>query len=173
MNKFKVGDIVVCRERHPEEPLWAGSSVTNYEGMDQFVGTNMVVISEASGAGNVVCNNGYRWKPEWLELVEDNKNLKENDMTTQKFYRLKKDTPAIVAGAILRNTCDTYEPISDVWEVFPDRPKSAWGEWIVEHATDWYERVYEVQVNGQTKYLLQADARAAVEANLSDTTPAS
>lgn len=91
--------------------------------------------------------------------------MKKN-MAKEKFYRLKKDTPALNAGAILKKgDCDSdYQPISDIWDTdaCESNNRSYFTAYVVEHAADWYERVYPVNLLTKTVYKLKAEAMEAM-----------
>lgn len=89
---------------------------------------------------------------------------KENKKMTPKHYRVKQDLPDLQAGAILSNSRGDYQPISDLWNTKAlDKVKTttAWPTDLVEEATDWFERVYDVTVLGKVKYLVKDAAQKA------------
>lgn len=88
---------------------------------------------------------------------------KEKKMAT-KYYRVKQDLPDLEAGAILSNEHGEYQPVSDLWETkAADNAdyESQWEDSIVEEASDWFERVYDVKVLGKVKYLVKDAAKQA------------
>ncbi len=82
-----------------------------------------------------------------------------------KYYRTKVNLPAWDKGAILEYDGKNYKAISDLWNTKAgDECKDYFEtETIVENASDFFERVYNVSVLGKTKYLLKDDARKAHE----------
>lgn len=89
---------------------------------------------------------------------------KENKKMTPKHYRVKQDLPDLQAGAILSNSQGDYQPISDLWNTKAlDKVKTttAWPTDLVEEASDWFERVYDVTVLGKVKYLVKDAAQKA------------
>jgi len=104
------------------------------------------------------CARVADWEP--VDVVDVEPNNQEKIMA-YKYYRLVKDTPRLLSGAILRSDGDAYKPISDVWDTHDDDPNSEAGYrgWVVEHSPEWYERVYEVSAFGKLKYLTKDAAR--------------
>lgn len=91
-------------------------------------------------------------------------NKKENKKMAVKHYRTKKELPDLQAGAILSNEHGYYAPITDLWntKVADDSEDSiSWESFVVENATDWFERVYDVKVLGKVKYLVKDAAQKA------------
>lgn len=105
-----------------------------------------------------------------VEIMDDGRisprrNNNEGDKNmAEKFYRVKKDTPLVLAGAILRKTDERYYPISDLWDAYEGR--SANGTMVAgmveaPENKDWFERVYEVSVLGKAKFLIKEAAQKA------------
>lgn len=76
-----------------------------------------------------------------------------------KYYRLKKDTPALDAGAILRLDGDGYKPIDDLYSTPACGDNPYFAKFTIENASDWYERVYPVNLITKTVYKLKEEAR--------------
>ncbi len=69
-----------------------------------------------------------------------------------KFYRVKKDTHVLVAGAILKKDGSYYRAVDDIWNIegsleLAKAIESGWSEkeGVVENNPDWFERVYSVK----------------------------
>lgn len=81
-----------------------------------------------------------------------------------KYYRTIKDLPAYSVGAILKKEDgeSEYRPISDVWEKIDGILQSTHTSVrVVEEATDFYERVYDITVLGKVSYVVKEKAIAA------------
>lgn len=81
-----------------------------------------------------------------------------------KFYRVIKETPAWEVGAVLElDGNNHYRAISDLWdtEALEDCNDYYEAQSVVEDATGWFERVYEVSILGKAKYLAKDAAKAA------------
>lgn len=94
---------------------------------------------------------------------ERNWELVSNDETnmSDKYYRVKKDTAGLEAGAILKFEGNGYKPISDIWNT--DAVENGHTVYLVgygvEHAPDWYERVYPINLLSKVVYKLKAEAK--------------
>lgn len=78
-----------------------------------------------------------------------------------KFYRAKKDTPTLAAGAVLKSVdSDTYEVVNDLY-VTKESPggKNQYAAYRIEDNEEWFERVYEVNLLTKTVYKGLAEAR--------------
>lgn len=148
--KFKVGDRVkIIRD--------VSGNYTQFVGV---VTTIEAVTSTGYSLKDVL--GGENWVDKELELIKENSNM-------SKFYRVKKDTPAWEAGAILKHDSDkSYSPISDLWnteaadEAIKDTPLCMRAA-LIENCPEWFERVYEVSVLGKSKYLIKEGAKKAHE----------
>lgn len=97
----------------------------------------------------------HNWRSGELEKIGDR---------SMKYYRVLKDTPLWVSGAIVQynEENDGYGPISDLW----NRVES--NDNILEHAnaveakenSDFFERVYEASHLGKLTYVTKEKAQA-------------
>lgn len=86
-----------------------------------------------------------------------------------KFYKVVKDHPALEVGAILQEVARGYRPISDLWtKDIKNLPDDYVEVLRLVEGSDWFERVYEVTVNGDTRYMSKADAQAVYAAQKTD-----
>jgi hypothetical protein len=80
-----------------------------------------------------------------------------------KYYRVLKDLPTLDAEAILKSDSDgNYIPIEDFWCTDAvkdgDINMSYLAGYAVEHAPDWFERVYEMSAFGKMVYVTKDEA---------------
>lgn len=84
-----------------------------------------------------------------------------------RYYRLKKDTSGLLKGAILRKTEDVnyYSPMNELYHTdsIEEGVTPRYTSYGVEHAPDWYERVYPVNLLTKTVYKLKEEAKQLFE----------
>lgn len=151
MSKFKVGDRVKIVSEISGSLTDEIGKTTSIESVDSYGGYHLKGIS------------GGGWQDCELELV----TKKENKMG--KYYRVQKDTPGWLAGAIIQQLEPSdsndknpdYRAISDLWEPFEEGYPTDYVELadIVENSPEWFVRVYDVKVLGKIKYLTKEKAR--------------
>ncbi len=93
---------------------------------------------------------------------------KKNNM--EKFYKVMKDTVLLNAGAIIKKEGKgySYQVASDLWntDAVKEGSNIDLNEYAVEHAPEWYERVYEVIDGGRKFYVSKGEAIARANADL-------
>lgn len=106
--------------------------------------------SGSGGAGTVA----------WLQN-DASVNIKNNEnKNMEKFYRVKKDTPAWLAGAIIKHDGQDYKSVNDLFDQEWTSDKYYECFTVVEKATEWFERVWPVMVDGgEIVYKVQEEAR--------------
>ncbi len=89
-----------------------------------------------------------------IELITPCESISEDEkIMSNKFYRVKKDTHVLVAGAILTRdgSSTNYKAVDDIWnmEGSPELEKALEGwcekQGVVENNPEWFERVYSVK----------------------------
>jgi hypothetical protein len=143
--KYKVGDrvkIVVENSGNYSDCIGKVCTIEQLDGLGYYL----------SG----LPHSGLRWQDNEFELVKEEQ--------VNKFYRVKKDNYQFDAGAILKLEEGRYVPISDLWDRV-DGAATGIGKKLVEakQNEEWFDRVYDVNVLGKTKYLAKEAAREAHE----------
>lgn len=77
-----------------------------------------------------------------------------------KYYRVKKDTPMWIEGAIIFNSdySEKYRATQDIWTRVEGTEGWTEGDKLVENNPDWYERVYPIDLITKTVYKLKEQA---------------
>lgn len=88
---------------------------------------------------------------------------KENDVS--KFYKLKKDIPGFVAGAIFDGSA---RAISDVWNDDPERDVTIEVDSDALVKEDYFTRVYKVERSGHIGYYDLETARKLTDESLAE-----
>ncbi len=146
--QFKVGDRFKVVNNHPNNP--------NYEGK---IGT----VEEVRSPGKYKIKfEGHSSANYWdddgdMELISNNISA----ISMDKFYRVKKDLPWVTVGAVLKKVGSNYKLVNDLYttdavEEGQDLHFIAYG---IEHAPEWFERVYEVSLLTKTVYKLKEEAK--------------
>lgn len=145
--KFKVGDRVRC--------------FYNDNGMNQYVGQEgkVTVIGRSGNPQRYPYSVDFAnacFGDHELELINGN-----NSISMDKHYRLKKDLPGITAGAVLKKFGSVYEPINDLYntDAVEEGTTPRYNIYSVEHAAEWFERVYPVNLLTKTVYKLKEEAK--------------
>jgi hypothetical protein len=88
----------------------------------------------------------------------------------EKFYRVIKDVPAWELGAIVRkeNDSDGYRTINKIWDKEYTKNDYYESQTIVENATEYFQRVYPVNLITKTVYKLKAEAKELLAKNYSE-----
>lgn len=144
---FKVGDkFKVVENLYPNKNIEGNIGTVTYVDSDEM-------------HYKVQWNNGgisENWRDEGdMQLITTNTSI-----SMEKFYRAKKDMPAITAGGIVRKNGSSYETINDLFltdAVEGDR--CTFNAYTVENAPEWWERVYEVNLLSKTVYKLKEQAK--------------
>lgn len=154
MSKFKVGDRVIVSDNSDANVAYRR-------------GEKHTIIRVNDGGSSYEIDNvaESNWYPYELDLI------KEKTMSTAKYYRVLKDHPYLEIGAIIGNAdkADQYRVVDSVFlkeEVTDNIPDGLYvyeAAPVVEHAPEFYERVYAI---GKLEKMLfgnkkQAQAAAA------------
>lgn len=80
-----------------------------------------------------------------------------------KHYRVIKEHPLWEVGAILTNEHGGYKAVDDFWtkeiKGISDTSDYTEGEDLVEHQTEFFERVYKVNILKQVQYVSKEKAK--------------
>ncbi len=154
MAKFNLGDTVRITSL-------VGSDID----YDVKVGEEFVVsrVVEYS-APDDVDNKYYGYKMEGRYMVEKQLELVtiHNQINTmEKYYRLKKDLPGSLAGCVVKKDGDGYSPINDLFDTdaVDEGQEIFYSGYTIEHAPDWWERVYPINLITKTVYKLKEEAK--------------
>lgn len=140
---FKEGDKVIINQ------ACSGTRVGEIYTVDSY----QELIPSGGQEGGCSC-------PAYWELVTENNNKQSTSMN--KFYRVKKDTPTMLAGCVVKkNSSGGYSPINDLFltDAVEEGASLNYTAYNIEHATDWYERVYEINLITKTVYKLKEEAK--------------
>lgn len=107
----------------------------------------------------------YDAAAEMYNIKREAKNKKNMD-SSNKYYRVLQDTPAWKKGALLTSNCGKYCSVGELFnqEYTPSDYYEFSG--IVEKGTEYFGRVYQVKVDGKTKYLPKEEAKKVIEAEI-------
>lgn len=92
-------------------------------------------------------------------------------MSSDKYYKLLKPLPHLEAGAILKKDGESYKAVNDIWNTpAAEGSTPSIGAKYVEHDSnsDWFERVYAINLLTKTVYKVKAAALEAMNREYSE-----
>lgn len=133
------------------------------KGLEGKIGTVVKVFSTTYKQYEVLWEESGGVSENWtdegdMELISN----KKEEKNMAKFYRVKKETPAWEAGAVVSNEKDSakYKTINDLWDKECIEGIEYWESLkVVESSPEWFERVYPVNLIKKTVYKLKAQAQ--------------